>query len=515
MRQYIEILNEKGFARKELSMVDPRYSGKYLVPLIQLATTSPVKIVPAGHAKYGETVHLAPETIKALAAAAKDQSTNSDNLIPEEPIFVLDNGKKVTGTWAAIDKSGQFTKLPAGNNQVVPDGESESYDEAKKKYNAGHLAELFMAMAVSSKFFNLGEPITVQNVLDFFGNCSVGGHVNPKTNKPTTNLKFTLTKSIQYPKGKQDELNFISVNPGASASEFVRQYKENQLAPDLAAVLASSVKYVNQSQSVTKSVKRVREDPSHNVINVVSDGTSDSKGTKADLILSIDGKKVNLLSLKTYSTKTFGQNSGTTFEALNLFIEKGFGINLDKYKSHFDPSLTKMQLVNNILKLYDDVIYPQVEKLVTNQKAGKEAKIIRDLANAALYHVRGEKLEDVEVVKLDDSIAEGNYKILKFSDDLHEAMQHLKLYSRIIGEGRGRTIQLLVKPAETLKRNDITANLLCQFRSQMMGSELRNYFEIGDVMVELTELPQTTNEARTRVPELRETYSKNLGRARR
>ena len=64
----------------------------------------------------------------------------------------------------------------------------------------------------------------------------------------------------------------------------------------------------------------------------------------------------------------------------------------------------------------------------------------------------------------------------------------LDLHSKLIKGPKGRTIQILVKPAETLRRGEIWANLLCQFRSQLMGGYLRNYYEIGDIMVDLSEL---------------------------
>ena len=93
------------------------------------------------------------------------------------------------------------------------------------------------------------------------------------------------------------------------------------------------------------------------------------------------------------------------------------------------------------------------------------------------------------MVKLDDRIKEGNYKILKFSDDLYEAMKHLDLEVDLVARGdNGRTIKISVKPAEgeELKQG---SNMLCKFRTQKMGKSYRNYFEIGPMMEKLTALP--------------------------
>jgi len=160
---------------------------------------------------------------------------------------------------------------------------------------------------------------------------------------------------------------------------------------------------------------------------------------------------------------------------------------LEKYKSLFDTTLPKETIYKNILKLYDDVIYPAVKSKLEDQSPGKEAQIVDQLASAANYFARGENLEDVEIVKLDDKIKEGNYKILRFSDDLREAMKHLDLEVKLVGEGQGRTIQIWVKPApgEKIAKG---SNKLCQFRTQKMGDSYRNYFESGPMLEKLTAL---------------------------
>ena len=115
-------------------------------------------------------------------------------------------------------------------------------------------------------------------------------------------------------------------------------------------------------------------------------------------------------------------------------------------------------------------------------------------SRSANMHARGSSMEDVEVVKLDDSVKSGGYKVLKFSDTIAEAMKKLDLHTRLIRGNQGRTIQILVEPAESLGRGRVWANLLCQFRSQLMGGYLRNYYEIGDIMVELTDISKTKSD---------------------
>ena len=111
------------------------------------------------------------------------------------------------------------------------------------------------------------------------------------------------------------------------------------------------------------------------------------------------------------------------------------------------------------------------------------------MADAAHFHARGESLEDVEIVKLDDSVSSGNYKILKFSDSLKDAMMQLDLDVRYIGKGQGRTIQIWVKP-EADEKVARGANRICQFRTQKMGDSYRNYYEIGPMMELLTKVDE-------------------------
>jgi len=462
MRDLLNIIVEKGLSPKELSM--SKHNGAYRLILSQLGQQNRAAIVPDKVAKYGATVQLSPETIAALEA---------DGPLPAAPMFVLKDGSVVKGAWSAINKGAEYTGI-----------------EQKKQYNAGHLAELFMGLAVSAKFFNLGNPITTDQVVDMFTFSQITAHTNPKTNKITSNIVFTISREIDYPasiKGNPDHLTFKGVIPGKSAEAFIAQVKARQFAEDIQAVLASAVRYVNEAPSVAASAKQVQQDPNANQINVTSDGTSDSKMTKADLILSIDGKKINLFSLKTYSTDTLGQISGVGFNQVSRWFNTSFGIDLSKYQSQIDRAKTPEEGFKILLGLYD-VLYPEIAKLIDNQTPGEEAEMVKHLANAANYHARGAGGEDIEIVKLDDKIKTGNYKILKFSDSLYDSMKMLDLETRYINKGNnGRTIQIWVKPEPGVKV-DKGANRLCQFRTQKMGDGYRNYYEIGPMMERLTEI---------------------------
>ena len=464
MRDLIDIIIEAGLTQSELA----KHNGAYLKKLADLAAAGPVALTPDVSTKLGQqTVKLSPETITALK-----QASSAGTQLPRTPLFVLDDGTTINGAWGSIQKGVDYTGL-----------------EEKKPYNSGHLAELFMGLAVTAKFFNLGYPITVAQMVDMFTFSQISSHTNPKTDKLTSNIVFTISRDIVYPasiKGNPDHLTFKGVIPGVSADAFMQQVKTRQFAADIQSVMASAVRYVNEAPSVENSIKQTQADPNTNQINVTSDGTSDAKMTKADIILSVDGKKINLFSLKTYSTDTLGQISGVGFDQVNRWFETSFGIDLSKYKQQIESAKTPEDGFKLLLQLYD-IYYPEVEAVTEKQTPGQEAAIVKQLAKAANYHARGASGEDVEIVKLDDKIKDGNYKILKFSDDLVDAMDKLDLETKLIKGENGRTIQFWVRPEEGVKVSK-GANKLCQFRTQKMGNSYRNYFESGPMLEKLTQI---------------------------
>lgn len=463
MRDLINIITETALTKSELV----KHNGKYLATLIDLVGNGiPLPVDPSYRDKLGDIIEYDPAGVSALQAAL-DSGDIAANLPKNAAVLV--NGKPTQIPWGALFKGKEFTGL-----------------EVKKDYNTGHLAELMMGLAVSAKFFNLGADVTVEQVIQMAQFADVGIPPGSK------NYRVSLLKEIDYPESgsKKDSLNFLAVVPAKSAESFFNQLNSGKWTRDLGAVFASAVKYANESVGVANACQRVRQDKSNNQIDVVSDGTSDAKGTKADLTLKIDGTKVNLLSLKTYSTDTLGQVSGTDFDQVSKWFDISFGLKLDKYRSYFDDTLDKETVYKNIIKLYDEVIFPAVKDLVDTQSPGKEAQIVRQLAKAANFFARGESMEDVEIVKLDDQVSKGNYKILKFSDDLYDAMKELDLEAKMIGKD-GRTIQIFVKPEEGKDKGD----KLCQFRTQKMGGYPRNYFETGTMLEKLTALEPTVPKA--------------------
>lgn len=448
---------EKNLTASELI----KYGGKYLRTLIDLVDADkPLPIDPEYRNRFAEPYAVVNKDQIPLLQAALD-NPDIKSALPKKVRMTI-NGEEQEQPLSILFKGKEFTNL-----------------EGKKSYNAGHLAELFMGLAVSAKFFNIGKQLTNEQVFD------MTGHI--KSQLDGNNYVFNIERTITYPdmSSKSDTLSFLARIPARSAEAFIEQANARKFNSDLQAVFSSAIKYVNESNSVQISCEKVRKDKNNNRIDVVSDGTSDAKGTKADLTLKVDGTKVNLLSLKTYGSDTLGQTSGLSFENLSKWFKTNFDLNINAHKDQFDPAQGEETVYNNLLKFYDDVVFPYVEEQIENQKPGAEAAIVKQLARAANIYARGDTLEDVEIVKLDDKISSGSYKILRFSDNLQDVMLHLDLDVRYINKGNSRTIQIWTVPAEGEKVAK-GSNRLCQFRTTKMGGYARNYFESGPMLEALT-----------------------------
>jgi hypothetical protein len=486
MRDLIDIvtLQEKALTPAELG----KHGGQYLTVLIELIGTGvPISVDPKYRNDLGDAVEIDASIVPELERALVDPE-NIKSALPKG--LPLTNGTVIP--FSALFKGPEFTGR-----------------EGKKTYNTGHLAELFMGVAVFSKFANLGGNITVENLIDVIGNMQQGVVKQSYT--------FDLVRDISYPepKAKIDKLTFRALVPGKSAQSFVNQLQSGDITQDLRNVMSSAVLFANSSETVQNACQRVREDLGSNDIQVVSDGSSDAKGTKADMVLKIDGQKINLLSLKTDSP-TLGQFSGFEYENIFKFFNIGLGLDISMFQKYLDPTrYSKEILLAHLFDIYDSYVYPTAVRNVANNNPQHEENIVKRLATGANIFARGESLEDVDIVKLDDKVNTGNYKVMKYSDSLYEAMKELDLYVDYVRGKQSRTLKIMVRPAES--KNKRQSNLLCQFRTQLMGGYPRNYFEVGDIMEDLVTIDQSFQQKQqvgVRVPARRST-NVGVGRERR
>ena len=161
MRKLINLL-EASLTPRELA----KYQGKYLTILIQLISTgAPIPVDPSRRGQFGDAVQVDPSVVTQLK-----QALNSPDIATALPKTL----KLVDGTimpWGAVFKGNEF--------------------KAGKKYNAGHLAEMFMGFGVATKFANVGADITVATVLNAIKSAQVS--------LLGKNYRFVFSTTIDYP----------------------------------------------------------------------------------------------------------------------------------------------------------------------------------------------------------------------------------------------------------------------------------------------------------------------------
>ena len=206
-----------------------KYDFKYMKILRDLANSkTPLEIVPGKRQQYGDTVVLTPGSVEFLNNWFLDTTPLAG--IPPSSMEVYITEPDGTQSARVIQTSSLFKSgIFKGTEGQAKSGKTG------KEYNAGHLTELFMGLAVSAKFFAAGAPITKQQLLDMFG------HMDTHTHEKT--VEFTTTRIITYTdrNNKSDTLYFSANIPSGSAESFIKQYNERKLEADLEALIASAV----------------------------------------------------------------------------------------------------------------------------------------------------------------------------------------------------------------------------------------------------------------------------------
>ena len=182
------LLIEKALTPAELEKHDGKYL-RILIDLINADTDLPVD--PEYRGSLGDFVRIDPSEVAALQTAL--DSGNIRATLPKK-IKMFVNGEETLQPPSILFKGAEFTGA-----------------EGKKSYNAGHLAELFMGLVVSAKFFNAGGAITNDQVLDMIGYID--------TRIEGKNFVFTITREISYPEmgNKKDSLSFLARIPACNS----------------------------------------------------------------------------------------------------------------------------------------------------------------------------------------------------------------------------------------------------------------------------------------------------------
>lgn len=362
-------------------------------------------------------------------------------------------------------------------------------DTERKPYSIGDIGEALMAAALFARVKNKGAEVNQKNIEEAWNNSSWSGM------EKSLALIGTNTTEINWGEpGNQPDSVTLEIKINKSGFESLnKMIQTGTIVPEVSATISSILSYINSRPEIINLINLIKSKKSKNLVKIVSDGISSSKLTVADLYVSIDNKKINLISLKTGRTQTLGQSSGIKVEGLNYFFMTTLGM---KIPENFIEELNQVQSIADnkeknikgfsiIRKIYDEFIIPTLTEKMADETAANETSIVKKLASAAIIFGKGGSTEDVTLVKLSSNPKDIGYTVAKFSDSLYDAMSKLDLEVNFKTESPNtRTIQFYVRSE---KKN--IESLLVQIRSFYQSSGyVRNYYEYGNQLLALAKI---------------------------
>jgi hypothetical protein len=220
---------------------------------------------------------------------------------------------------------------------------------------------------------------------------------------------------------------------------------------------------------------------------VVSDGISDNKGTKADLVMDIDGERINLLSVKTGESQ-LGQASGHEWQKQEDFFKTVFGVNAKSYKKTWGT--TNPEHLTALREIWGKLVIPKIERLTGGNSNQKEAELIKSIATGLIRYSNNINadtgdIETVDIVKLVTDPSSPGYSLLKIDHNLIQALNKVNLIgsyppSRMGINIHGR-IQAKLKNGKIVDK-DIS---FCRMWSSPSGDTIRTAVAGGPLLDEL------------------------------
>ena len=362
------------------------------------------------------------------------------------------------------------------------------------RVNLGNIAELVLGCAVTAKYEKQKAEVTADDVISVGARLAQGnGTVSSSSGKdaisfsasvPSADKKAWYAYVGEDPKGK-------SVQDYGIAPTVIKGINQH---------IASAVTYVNTSPRVLLAVDKVAADPGENEVEIMSDGgnAEQQKTTKVDLKITIDGTRLNLLSIKAGNVGQFGQVSGYEFEKLNSFFEQSVGMSLspktEKKFAKFNTSLKGKERISDRFAVRETnyntgfkSAYDEIEKGLKALAKGDQVDLLERVYSGLLYHATRNE-EGVEMVILSPN-AKKAFSELTFGPELRKALDD---YQLVVNRGQSAKMHILQvygipKTAKVKKAMGSANELLVQYRSYSQAKAVRNIIEMGKLLKELAD----------------------------
>lgn len=450
----------------------------YLQNLINLIKAGEeITLIPAAASKYGKSVQIDPSETDRIQSILQ----NSIGKLNHKGYLELSNPiGKLKLTQKNKDDQDIFINLADIAKTASIKGKSTDY-------NIGDIGEIALGIATGSRFISGGKEV---NEKDFIELANQMNEINmtDKKGKLSNSLKLEYFGDIKHLNNKTDIAKIVVVAAGRSIKQF-RLFMENfdSSPTDVKSSILSALDYANTSEKIDAGIEKTSLDPNINTVEIVSDGISDQKGTKADLIMKIDGERINLLSVKTGPSQ-LGQASGHDWKKQVEFFETIFRADITKFEK--DWGSTNEEHLNALRQIYESIIIPKVATLVKKEDPDLVQAIVKGLIRYSNDHDKEtNKTSTVDIVKLSTTEGSPGFNLLRVDDRLHEALEKTDL----IGNATSNRLGVQVK-------GKINGNELLLFKARSYhspaGNLVRTIIEGGPLLEELATIVPPKKQAR-------------------
>ena len=409
----------------------------------------------------------------------------------------------------------------------IKSGGNDDSSTEKKYWNDGEVAETLLGAALFTRF-TVDHDITEAEVIKTLSSANqIKGGFELVGKRGTDPISL---RAINKPQNNDLVIQYINEKDVLS-----KKFPKGVAGLDKS--LKSCIAYVNESSKVAEAIAEIESNPDKDNVEVVTDGVSDQKGTKADLQLTI-GEKVRLLSLKVNAVKQFGQDTGATSDVITTFFQRFIpdavvdtsvvnswpDLSLAK-KQKNDPSKVAKQVYTSIGSVYTS-INQQLQQKLSN--TANTAEVISNLYNGIIHHAQGGSSGQTLVIL--NPGGKAMWTELEFGAPLLEALKSFKIETSLAVAGvAGETNHILkiygraadskasvamttnistpqqasaaATDATTKTRKPSDPEMLIQLRSyiQESGLTIRNIVEMGPLLKSITEV-QAINNVPSAVP---------------
>jgi hypothetical protein len=397
----------------------------------------------------------------------------------------------------------------------------------KISVNVGNITEGVLGFALAARFSKTGSPISEDDIMKV-GKAFFANDRNEVNIKIADRTNDKLKCKVTLPRGDTKALQTLIEKEGNGLAVQEEFDLSTEAGKKLNTLISQAVSYANEGIAPKNALEKIisyYKDGITQTISVVSDGAEaeNQSITKVDLSLEVDtetGKTetLSLLSLKAGTGRSqIGQTSGRTFDKLSLFWRQSFAYELPKqFKDNFNKTYEKNSDEEGKFILDEDSVYEllngpilqtykwaenKIEDHVRGNSEEKEVDFLRHLQKGLLYHsgkhtskedprskVRG---NEAVVVTILNPAAGKSFLELRFGEKFYEIMKYFDLVTTGIQRQSGNTglvLQVKVNPTTDINNapkpiQEMARKLgknapLCQYRSYIQGTTIRNIIEI-------------------------------------